>query len=66
MVERKDPYRLTWTIRSSSGRQLTVEFAGQQRHDEVEEVVAGRPRYRPLLLADRAERGTRSCHAWST
>lgn len=35
MVERKDPFRPTWTIRSPSGRQLTVEFDRLRSHWRV-------------------------------
>ena len=35
MADRSDPYRPTWTIRSPSGRQLTVEFDRIRSHWRV-------------------------------
>jgi hypothetical protein len=35
MVERDDPFRPTWTIRSPSGRRLTVEFDRLRSHWRV-------------------------------
>ena len=35
MVERKDPFRPTWTIRSPSGQNLTVEFDRLRSHWRV-------------------------------
>ena len=35
MANRRDPYRPTWTIRSPSGQQLTVEFDRFRSHWRV-------------------------------
>ena len=35
MADRSDPYRPTWTIRSPSGQQLTVEFDRFRSHWRV-------------------------------
>jgi hypothetical protein len=35
MVDRSDPYRPTWTIRSPSGHQLTVEYDRLRNHWRV-------------------------------
>jgi hypothetical protein len=35
MADRSDPYRPTWTIRSPSGQQLTVEFDRLRSHWRV-------------------------------
>jgi hypothetical protein len=32
MVDRSDPYRPTWTIRSPSGQQLTVQYDRLRNH----------------------------------
>jgi hypothetical protein len=35
MVDRSDPYRPTWSIRSPSGQQLTVEYDRLRNHWRV-------------------------------